>query len=211
MIAKLKGLVDSVGDDWAVIDVHGVGYLVSCSSRTLAALAVGEAATVYVETVVREDAITLYGFGSAQDKQWFRLLTTVQGVGAKVALAIQSVLPADQLAQAIAAQDKTALTRASGVGPKLAARVVAELKDKAGALAFALPAAASAGKGAAPISASADLGAAEEAVSALVNLGYKRLEAVAAVMKVRAELGDDAATPALIRAALKELAKELSA
>lgn len=211
MIAKLKGIVDQVGDDWVILDVQGVGYLLSCSSRTLSRLSLGEAAALAVETVVREDAITLFGFADQAEKQWFRLLTTVQGVGAKVGLAILSVLPPDQVAQAIAAQDKTALTRASGVGPKLAARIVSELKDKAGTIAFTpfQPVAAAEG-GKAPISAEAnDLGPAEDAVSALTNLGYRRLDAVTAVMKVRATAGDAAKTAELIRLALKELAKDL--
>lgn len=203
MIAKLKGIVDQTGDDWAVIDVGGVGYLAFCSSRTLSRLQPGTAAALLIETHVREDHIHLYGFADAAEKEWFRLLTTVQGVGSKVALAILSVLPPEQLLTAIAAQDKTALTRASGVGPKLAARVVAELKDKAALVATPfLPAT----PGAAPISALAGTGGIiEDAVSALVNLGYRRIEAHPAVVQAYAVLGETVTVQALIRAGLKEL------
>jgi Holliday junction DNA helicase RuvA len=215
MIAKLKGRVDSFGEDWAVIDVQGVGYLAWCGRRTLDALpAPGEAATLVIETVVREDAITLYGFSSDAEKAFFRLLTTVQGVGAKVALAILSVGTPDQLIQAIAAQDKALFTRASGVGPKLAGRIVAELRDKAAALAFAptagglRPPAAMAG-GAGPAAGGAAEGAAGDAVSALVNLGYGRAEAFAAVARVQAAAGEATAAAALIAAALKDLGRGL--
>ncbi len=209
MIARLKGIVDGLGDDWAVIDVGGVGYLVFCSGRTLSRLAVGAAVTVHVETHVREDHIHLYGFADAGDKEWFRLLTTVQGVGSKVALAILTVLSPEQLMAAIAAQDKTALTRASGVGPKLGARIVAELKDKAALVATPFVPAA---PGAAPISVAAQTGGiVEDALSALVNLGYRRLEAHPVVIQAAAALGEAATVPALIRAGLKELgARELS-
>jgi Holliday junction DNA helicase RuvA len=207
LIAKLKGIVDQTGDDWAVIDVNGVGYLAFCSGRTLARLQPGAAAVLFVETHVREDHIHLYGFADAAEKEWFRLLTTVQGVGSKVALAILSVLPPEQLLTAIAAQDKTALTRASGVGPKLAARVVAELKDKAALVSSPFVPAV---PGAAPISASAAAGSlVEDAVSALVNLGYRRIEAHPVVVQAAAALGEAATVQGLIRAGLKELgAKE---
>ncbi len=207
MIAKLKGMVDQTGDDWAVIDVGGVGYLAFCSGRTLSKLQPGSAAVLFVETHVREDHIHLYGFHDAAEKEWFRLLTTVQGVGSKVALSILSVLPPEQLLTAIAAQDKTALTRANGVGPKLAARVVAELKDKAALVATPF---APATPGAAPISTSAPAGGlVEDAVSALVNLGYRRIEAHPVVVQAYAALGEAATVQALIRAGLKELgAKE---
>lgn len=209
MIAKLKGIVDGVGEDWAVIDVGGVGYLVFCSARTLAKLAPGTPAVLSIETHVREDHIHLYGFLDTGEKEWFRLLTTVQGVGAKVGLSILGVLPPEQLMQAIAAQDKTALTRASGVGPKLAARVVAELKDKAALVASPFVPST---PGAAPISAAASAGGVvEDAVSALVNLGYRRIEAHPAVIQAHAALGAAATVQALIRAGLKELgARELS-
>jgi Holliday junction DNA helicase RuvA len=212
MIAKLRGLIDSVGDDWAVVDCGGVGYLVFCSAKTLARLETGTAAALLIETHVREDAILLYGFLDAGERDWFRLLTTVQGVGAKVALAILSVAGPEQVLQIIAAQDKTGLTRANGVGPKLAARILAELKDKAGRI--ALGGFPSSGGMSAALAAAAPLPAAggrmEDAVSALVNLGYKRLEAFQAVGEVLRELGDDADASALIRAALKRLGKELT-
>ncbi|BAE52022.1 Holliday junction branch migration protein RuvA [Paramagnetospirillum magneticum] len=210
MIAKLKGLIDSLGDDWAVVDCNGVGYLVACSSKTLARLETGTAAALFVETQVREDAISLFGFLETGERDWFRLLTTVQGVGAKVALAILSVASPDQLLQIIAAQDKAGLTRANGVGPKLAVRILTELKDKAGKIALG---GFSPGGIKDALSASAPLPAAsgrmEDAVSALVNLGYKRLEAFQAVGETARELGDEADSSALIRAALKHLGKGL--
>ncbi|MGC2854466.1 Holliday junction branch migration protein RuvA [Novispirillum sp. DQ9] len=213
MIAKLKGRVDSIGDDWAVIDVGGVGYLIFCASRTLGRLpAAGEAVEVFVETHVREDHIHLYGFLSDAERACFRLLTTVQGVGAKVALAILSVAAPEQLAQAIAAQDKATFARASGVGPKLAQRIVTELKDKAAHLALAapprMPALAGAASAVAAAAAPAEGGAVEDAVSALVNLGYGRAEAFAAVSRA-AQGQEGAATPALIGAALRDLGQGL--
>lgn len=197
MIARLTGRVDAVGEDHCVIDVGGVGYLVFCGSRTLRNLPpAGEAVRLSVVTHVREDHIHLYGFMSEQEKDWFALLQTVQGVGAKVALAILSVLAPGELADAIAAGDKGMVARANGVGGKLAQRICAELKDKVGALgggatAVAMP------EGAAS--------AAEDAISALLNLGYKRAEAYGAVMKAGREGTND--TGGLIRAALKELAR----
>jgi Holliday junction DNA helicase RuvA len=140
VIAKLKGIVDSVATDSAVIDVGGVGYLVSASSRTLRDLVAGGAATMLVETIVREDAIALYGFLETAERDWFRILTTVQGVGARVALSILSTLSPDEIARAIAAQDRATLSRPAGVGPKLAARLATELKDKAAAFGVAPPA-----------------------------------------------------------------------
>ena len=130
MIAKLRGLIDTIGDDYCIIDVNGVGYLVSASSKTLGKLAQGQEATLLTEMVVREDSLSLFGFADAWEKEWFSTLTKVQGVGAKVCLSILSVLTPAQLSQAISAQDKTSFCRASGVGPKLAARIVTELKDK---------------------------------------------------------------------------------
>ena len=215
MIAKLRGVVDALGDEGAVVDVGGVGYLVACSARTLGRLQVGGAAQVLVETWVREDAIQLFGFVDAGERDWFRLLTTVQGVGAKVALAILSVASPEQLLQTLAAQDKAVLTRAAGVGPKLAARILAELKDKAGRIALGGVAPSPAGGASAPVSgngaaASVAGGALEDAVSALVNLGYRRLEAFEAAGAAAADLGGGAEAPALIRAALKRLGKELT-
>lgn len=198
MIAKLTGVIDSKTADAAIVDVGGVGYLAFCSARTLNRLpAGGGAVSLFVETHVREDHIHLYGFIDAAEREWFRLLTTVQGVGAKLALAILSVLSSTDLTQAIAAQDKTSLTRASGVGPKLAARIVAELKDKIGGVALG-PVAAVAG-------ATEPSGPVADAVSALVNLGYRRAEAFGAVAQAAKRLGSSAALDALIRAGLKEL------
>ncbi len=195
MIARLKGLVEETGDGWAVIDVSGVGYLVYCSARTLAALpAAGRAATIEVETHVRQDHIHLYGFAAAAERDWFRLLTTVQGVGARLALAILGALTTEALMQAIAAQDRAALTSAEGVGAKLAARILTELKDKAGAVAPSM----AAGAGAVD-------GHAAAAVSALVNLGFGRSEAFGAVHQAARQMGAAAAVEALVPAALKEL------
>lgn len=203
MIAKLRGLIDQVGDDWAVVDVSGVGYLVFCSSRTLGRLAVGEAASLTIETHVREDHIHLYGFLETSERDWFKLLTTVQGVGAKVALGILSALSGDELVQAIAAADKATITRAPGVGPKLAARLLTELKDKVAAIALG-SAAAPAGAGGPPQGA-VD-GVVSEAVSALVNLGYPASHALSAVTAAAAKLGEGAGLEELIRAGLSELA-----
>ncbi len=202
MIAKLTGLVDSSGTGWAVVDVSGVGYLVHCSGRALAALPVqGEPVSLFIETHVREDHIHLYGFPEAAERDWFRLLSTVQGVGARMALAVLSALAPGDLIQAIAAQDKRALTRANGVGPKLAARIVTELKDKAGLFALgpaaALAGGAAASDGAAPLS--------EDAISALVNLGYQRGEAFGAVAQATRTLGAQAPLEAVIKAGLQEL------
>ncbi|MGE0726229.1 MAG: Holliday junction branch migration protein RuvA [Alphaproteobacteria bacterium] len=204
MIAKLAGLLDAVLPDGCVVDVGGVGYLVFCSGKTLARLpAPGEAVQLAVITHVREDHIHLYGFIDQAEREWFRLLTTVQGVGAKVALGILSALTPADLGQAIALQDKAALTRAEGVGPKLAARLLTELKDKTAGivLAPALAASRAAAAGGAPLA-----GAADDAVSALVNLGYRRVEAFNAVATAQKRLGAEAALDALIRAGLQELA-----
>ena len=197
MIAMLAGRIDHTDDGSLVLDVNGVGYLVFASSRTLAkAPARGEPLRLFIETHVREDHIHLYGFADEAEREWFRLLTTVQGVGARIALAILSVLAPDALATAIAAQDKAAVTRADGVGPKLAQRIVIELRDKAG-----IVAAAPAAGGAAPSGAVAD------AVSALANLGYAKSEAYGAVMAVAQRLGGDLRLDALIRGGLQELGR----
>jgi Holliday junction DNA helicase RuvA len=199
MIAKLTGIVDSISRDHAIIDVGGVGYLVRCSTRTLAALPPsGGAASLAVETLVREDAIDLYGFSGNAERDWFRLLTTVQGVGAKVALSILSTLSADELAQAIMAQDKAMVSRADGVGPKLANRIVSELKDKVSSGGFAPVAATAAATGLPP-------DAVADAISALVNLGYRRAEAMGAVDRAARKLGPEARIESLIPAGLKEL------
>jgi Holliday junction DNA helicase RuvA len=202
MIAKLAGLLDQVMSDGAVIDVGGVGYLVFCSTRTIGQLPPpGGPARLLVETHVREDHIHLYGFIDAIERDWFRLLTTVQGVGARLALALLSAVPPDALALAILAQDKATLARADGVGPRLAARIANELRDKVGGLATAAPTPVT---GIAAV-ANAEAGATADAVSALVNLGYRRAEAFGAVAAAARKLGEAAALDALIRAGLQEL------
>ncbi len=203
MIGKLTGVLESSGEDWALIDVRGVGYLVFCSARTLErAGRQGDGVSLLVETHVREDHIHLYGFADPGERDWFRLLSTVQGVGAKMALAVLSTLSPTDLIRAIAAQDKAALTRANGVGPRLAARIVAELKDKAGTAALGPAAAIGAGAGA--ISAGLEAPA-EDALSALVNLGYGRSEALGAVVEASRRLGTKAPLASLIKEGLKEL------
>ncbi len=204
MIAKLRGRLDSTGEDWAVVDVGGVGYLVFCASRTLAALpGLGEGVELSIETHVREDHIHLYGFTTAADREMFRTLMTVQGVGAKVALAILSALSAEQVGQAIIAGDQTAFKRASGVGAKLAGRLVAELKDKIGAFAFGSAAVVpTAAKG---TKATSGGNVVEDAVSALVNLGYGRMEAFSAVSRAAQAAGGVAPVGSLIRTSLKDL------
>jgi len=198
MIAHLKGRLVSTGLDHAVIDVAGVGYLVGASSRTLAALGpVGEAVTVHTEMLVAEDSIRLMGFAEAGERDWFRHLTSVQGVGARVALAILSVLAPDELATAVARADKAMVARAPGVGPKLAERIVRELKDKAGAVAL--------GSGGAPAVPAA--GPAADAVSALGNLGFRPAEAAAAVKAAEDELGATATLDALVRLALRKASR----
>ena len=204
MIAKLKGTVDAIDGDSAVIDVNGVGYLVAASARTLRDLVTGGPASLLVETIVREDAIALYGFLETAERDWFRILTTVQGVGARVALSILSTLSPQEIARAIAAQDRATLSRPAGVGPKLAARLATELKDKAAA--FGVAPAPSKLAEAAP-SAVAGGSVNEDAVSALVNLDYRRVEAFGAVARVTQRLGPDAKLDAVIRAALQELAR----
>ena len=205
MIGKLKGVVDAHDDGAVILDVGGVGYLVFGSSRTLGAMSQGEAVSLLIETHVREDHIHLYGFLQAAERNWFRLLLAIQGVGTKHALSILSVLSPDELTQAIAAQDKTALTRASGVGPKLASRLVLELKDKVANLSLGAGAAQSVGEAGA--ASGGDLsGPADDAVSALVNLGYRRAEAFTAVAKAARSQGEGASVESLIRDGLKELA-----
>lgn len=203
MIARLKGLVDSVGADNAVIDVHGVGYLIFASSRTLGRLPrVGEAVSLFVETHVREDHIHLYGFIEAAERDWFKLLLNVQGVGGKVALGVLSALSPDELARAVASGDKASLSRAQGVGPKLAARLATELKDKVAGIVTVAPVAGASSAGV--------VGAAGEAVSALVNLGYRRIEAEDAILKALAEAGEGAQAASLVRAGLRALGRERS-
>ena len=205
MIARLRGVLDSCGEDSLIVDVGGVGYLVFASARTLRSLpAAGEAVSLHIETQVREDAISLYGFAEETERDWFRILLTVQGVGSRVALSLLSTLAANELATAIVSQDRAALTRASGVGPKLAARLLTELKDRAtqwGAVPRGSTTAATPGA-AAPV-ASVN----EDAVSALVNLGYRRAEAYGAVARAAGRLGTDARLDALIRGGLQELSR----
>jgi holliday junction DNA helicase RuvA len=199
MIAQLTGRIDQLAEGSCIVDVNGVGYLVHASTRTLAALPPPPAtARVLVETHVREDAILLYGFLDPAERDWFRLLTTVQGVGAKVALSVLSALSARDLVSIIVSGDRVSLTRVSGVGPKLAVRLLTELRDKAGAMpsspGIALP----------PLRAP---GVAEDALSALLNLGYRRPEAQPAVARVIERLGEGTSLDAVIRETLKELAQ----
>lgn len=206
MIAKLKGILDSHREDGAIIDVGGVGYLIFGSSRTLGQLGdVGDPVSVHVETHVREDHIHLYGFATEPERRCFQILQTVQGVGAKAALAILSALAPDEVMQAVASQDKTMLTRADGVGPKLATRIVNELKDKAVGFSLGAERAATQPGASAPTSV-VDAGPVEDAVSALVNLGYGRSDAYGAVVAASQSLGDGAALDRLISTSLRELA-----
>lgn len=206
MIALLRGQLHSVGEDSAVVDVGGVGYLVFASARTLRALPPpGQPVSLHIETQVREDHIHLFAFAGESERDWFRLLLTVQGVGARVALSILSALTPDRLAVAIAAQDRTALTQAQGVGPKLAGRLASELKDKAAAL--ALPGAALRVRGAVDADAGPAASVNEDAVSALVNLGYRRAEAFGAVARAAQRAGVGGDVESLIRAGLKELSQ----
>jgi Holliday junction DNA helicase RuvA len=205
MIGKLKGIIDSYGEDYVILDVQGVGYQVHCSARTLQALpAAGEAATLSIETHVREDQIRLFGFTSDLEREWFRLLQTVQGVGVKVALAVLGTLKPSDLANAIALRDKAAISRTPGVGAKVAERIVTELKDKAPAFADVDPAlvhlsgAVDEDRAPRPI---------RDAISALVNLGYGQPQAAAAIAAAARDAGEGADTAKLIRFGLKELAR----
>ncbi len=205
MIGKLKGLIDSYGEDYVILDVSGVGYQVQCSARTLQALPQpGEAAMLSIETYVREDQIRLFGFRSDMEREWFRLLQTVQGVGAKVALAVLSTLPPSDLANAIALRDKAAVARTPGVGPKVAERIVTELKEKTPAFGNVDPAVVH-------LSGALDDNLAPrpvaDAISALVNLGYGQPQAAAAIAAATRSAGDKAETAQLIRLGLKELSK----
>jgi Holliday junction DNA helicase RuvA len=207
MIAKLTGRIDSVGGDGLVLDVNGVGYLAFCSARTLSAVArASGTVSLHIETHVREDHIHLYGFLELAERNAFRLLTTVQGVGARLALAILSVLPAEALSRAIAAGDRAARTQASGVGPKLATRIITELKDKVALLATGVAGDVAPAGSPASVSVEGGEGATADAVSALVNLGYGRSEAFAAVARAAHARGADAAVETLIREGLVELA-----
>jgi len=200
MIAKLSGRLDETGEDWAIVDVQGVGYLVHCSTKTLTALGeVGEACTVHTDLQVSENDMRLLGFAESSERDWFRLLTQVQGVGSKVGLAILSALSTGELRDACAAGDAASVARAQGVGPKLAGRIVNELKDKAGAL----PGGGAAG---AAIASAPAGSASADAASALENLGFKPAVAAQAVARAQTELGEDASESDLIRVALKRAA-----
>jgi holliday junction DNA helicase RuvA len=197
MIARLTGTLAETASDHAVLDVGGVGYLVQASSRTLTTIGgVGGTVMLFTDMQVREDSMTLFGFASSEEREWFRLLTGVQGVGGRVALAILSVLDATELSRAIASADATMVTRANGVGPKLAARIVNELKGKVSGSAFGTPGGVV-----------AVAGAAQDAVSALINLGFRPAEASVAVAKADEELGSGAGLDALVRVALKKVAR----
>lgn len=205
MIGKLKGVVDSYGEDHVILDVNGVGYLVHCSQKTRDGLpSPGGAASLLIETHVREDQIRLFGFAREAERDWFRLLQSVQGIGTKIALAILSTLSASDLAEAIALGDKAAVARAPGVGPRVATRIVTELKDKMGGLSAG--AVELSDLGGAPARA-AKGGPASDAVSALVNLGYAPAQAGAAVAAAARAAGQGATTETLIRLGLKELAR----
>ena len=205
MIGKLKGTIDEIGDDHVVLDVHGVGYIAHCSARTLGKLgSAGEAAVLFIETYVREDQFKLFGFLTALEREWFRLLQSVQGVGSKVALAVLSTLTPGELANAIALQDKTSVSRAPGVGPKVAVRIVTELRNKAPAFA---------GEAASSIGLKQEIGEGVasapvvDAVSALTNLGYSRDQAANAVAAALKNGGEGADSAKLIRLGLKELSR----
>jgi Holliday junction DNA helicase RuvA len=220
MIAKLRGLVDTIAEDFCIIDVNGVGYLVFASAKTLGRLPLNSTASLMIETIVREDSISLFGFADALEKEWFNTLTKVQGVGAKVCLSIMSVLTPNQLAQAVAAQDKNSFARANGVGPKLAARIVTELKDKIVTVPLAnvskdLNQALNVDETTGEILEYEDKMVArdedptkmEDAISALVNLGYQRIEAYRVVNLVLSK-NEKADMSEIIRLSLKEFAKE---
>ncbi|KTR05054.1 ATP-dependent DNA helicase RuvA [Aureimonas ureilytica] len=206
MIGKLKGTVDEADEESVTVDVHGVGYVAFCGARTLAQLpGRGEAAELFIETYVREDMIRLYGFATKAEREWFRLLQSVQGVGAKVALAVVGTLTPGDLANAVALQDRATVSRAPGVGPKVAARIVAELKDKVPAFSGAageesLGLKREIGEGVAPAPVA-------DAVSALVNLGYSREQAASAIATALREAGEGAASTSLIRLGLKALSR----
>ena len=205
MIGKLKGIIDSYGEDFIVLDVGGVGYLVHCSARTLQSLpGTDQPATLSIETYVREDQIKLFGFLSDVEREWFRLLQTVQGVGAKVALSVLGTLKPADLASAVAMRDRAAISRAPGVGPKVAERIVTELKDKAPAYAAVDPAVIRLTGAVEDKRAPQPLA---DAVSALVNLGYGQPQAAAAIAAASRSAGEHAETAQLIRLGLKELAK----
>lgn len=203
MIGKLKGRIDTVGEDFIILDVQGVGYLVHCSARTLRQLGqVGEAASLAIETHMREDSIRLYGFLSDAERDWFRLLQTVQGVGARVALALLGAMSPAELAAAIAGQDKAQIAKAQGIGPRLATRLIAELKDKA-------PASATLGarQAGAGVDTQTESAGVQDAMAALLTLGYSRPQAAQAIAASQTTLGSAADAATLIRHALKQLSR----
>ena len=205
MIGSLQGVVAAIGEETALIEVGGVGYVVQAGARTLGRLSMGASARLYIETYVREDAIRLFGFDSEEERAWFAHLQTIPGVGAKVALGILDAMPPPVLVDAVALQDKAAFARANGVGPKLAARLAQELAAKQGPKGFLSLAAAQASRDAVPVSAGS--GARAEAVSALVNLGIDSSSAARAVSAAARNFATDAPAPELIRAALKEVSR----
>lgn len=206
MIGKLSGIIDSFGDNHILLDVGGVGYLIHCSSRTLQTIGqTGDTASLLIDTHVREDAISLFGFKDALEQQWFRLLTSVQGVGSRVGMAILSACPPERIGFAIISGDKAAIQQADGVGPKLALRILTELKDKAGKIDLQIPVVKVDGKPATAQTAGT-VGIDHDAVSALVNLGYAKSDAFQAVLSAKQKAGNDnIALPEMIRLALKEL------
>ena len=207
MIARLKGTIDELGADWLVIDVSGVGYFVHCPANTINSLPkVGSTAAIHIETHVREGQISLYGFLEVRERECFRLLTTVQGVGAKVAIAILGSLSPDQLVDAIIAQDKLELTRAEGVGPRLAARLLTELKDRILSVSLDINDISVKKENSALTEERGNfIGTNNDAISALVNLGYGRAESYAAVSRAVADMSKEASIELIIPAALKEL------
>ncbi len=197
MIAKLKGIIDSVAENWLVLDVNGVGYQLYCSQRTLSSLPnPGSDLVLYVETIVREDFINLYGFAEVNERDWFRILLSVQGVGRRAAMAILSVLSPEELDQSIATQNKAVITRADGIGPKLATRIINELKDKIGSLPHLTTSNTFAGS------------QQSDAISALVNLGYRQIDAVEAINRANQECAGDANVETLIRIGLSRLSRK---
>lgn len=215
MIAKLTGKIDTIGSDYLILDVGGVGYMVHASAKTLSVIGdKGADVSLLIEMQVREDSMTLFGFASVEEQEWFKLLTSVQGVGAKVGIAILSACPADQLVMAVMSDDKNVIRQAEGVGPKLAVRIITELKDKVakmdlgtvGSSVQAAPTTASAGSTVSVATEGNDNQLNQDALSALVNLGYARAEAYKAVMTARSQFKEDPELGVLISAGLKELA-----
>ncbi len=197
MIARLKGIIDSVAENWLVLDVNGVGYQLYCSQRTLSSLPnTGSAFVLYVETIVREDFINLYGFAEVNERDWFRILLSVQGVGMRAAMAILSVLSPEELDQSIVTQNKAAITRADGIGPKLATRIINELKDKVGSLPHLTTSNTFTGS------------QQSDAISALVNLGYRQIDAVEAINRANQECAGDVNVETLVRIGLSRLSRK---